>query len=388
MVEASDSLARFVGLDAYTAAGGVTRADLFGNQVYLEKPDLLHRLAKGKLDGIRKELEADGWGWVEVNPDRDGDAIFRCGRIQPRLIEVPVELVDLKNQLDAELEIIEETLAQTETDDLLNRQQAIHDRLEEVEQKLAGFVGFDPTQKALAGCFVSIGHDGTPFLDKGLVKPEHRKVLEKLLRTDGIDDHPVKPKPKNGLPESLRRDLAAERLPIAQVEIARHPATALDLLTFRVASEMIGKRRVGDGPNVEFKRPKPGKAREASAAERDLVIIEKALPTSWLKANSEADRFEAFRSLPEKAKLDLLAYCVALTLQPKLGPVEADEATGYDTALSLTGSSVAGYWRPSKGNFLSRINREKLLAVSRVKRHLFFPIVLPHPEMLPSQSPL
>ena len=40
-------------------------------EVYLEKPALLHKLAEEKLDGIRRELEAEGWGWVEINPDRD-----------------------------------------------------------------------------------------------------------------------------------------------------------------------------------------------------------------------------------------------------------------------------------------------------------------------------
>ncbi len=56
---------------------------------------------------------------------------------------------------------------------------------------------------------------------------------------------------------------------------------------------------------------------------------------------------------------------MALTLKPKFGPTEGEEATAYDAALSLTGSSVAGYWRPSKDNFLSRINREQLLAIGR-----------------------
>ena len=83
------------------------------------------------------------------------------------------------------------------------------------------------------------------------------------------------------------------------------------------------------------------------------------------RPTSEAARFEAFRSLPEAAKLELLAYCVALTLQPKLGPAEGDEATAYDAALSLTAASVAGYWRPTKDNFLGRITRDQLLAIGR-----------------------
>src|SRR5205823_3841191 len=84
LVEADSKLARFVGLDAYQAAGGSTRADLFGSEVYLENPELLNRLAQEKLDGIREELEAEGWGWVEINPEGDWDAINRCGRIPPK----------------------------------------------------------------------------------------------------------------------------------------------------------------------------------------------------------------------------------------------------------------------------------------------------------------
>jgi ParB family chromosome partitioning protein len=57
MVEAGSKLARFVGVDAYVAAGGSTHADLFGNEVYLENPVLLNKLAEEKLDGIRKQLE-------------------------------------------------------------------------------------------------------------------------------------------------------------------------------------------------------------------------------------------------------------------------------------------------------------------------------------------
>ncbi len=367
MVEANNKMALFVGLDSYVAAGGSTRADLFGEEVYLENPGLLNRLAKDKLDGIRKELEAEGWGWIEINADRDGDAIYRCGRIQPRLVGAPAELLDLKSQLDDELNVIEQALEDTESDNLLDKQQALHERMEEVDRKLAGFVGFDEVLKTLAGCFVSIGEDGTPFLDKGLVKPENRKLLAKLLRTDGNDSVQAKAKPKHAFSESLRRDLAAERLQVAQVEIARHPAVALDLLVFQAASELLGKLRVLDGPHVEFSRSRarrPGE-HEPTVAERAQAAIGQSLLTDWLKATSGAARFEAFRSLTQAAKLDLLAYCVALTLQPKLGPAEGEDATAYDAALSLTGADVADYWRPAKHNFLGRITRDQLLGISR-----------------------
>jgi ParB family chromosome partitioning protein len=367
MVEAGDKLARFVGLDAYVAAGGTTRADLFGNEVYLEKPAILHRLAEQKLDGIRRELEAEGWGWVEINPERGWSVINRCGRIQPRLIGAPAELLERKSQLDAELERIEEALGDSESEALLDEQQAVQEKLDDVEQKLAAFVGFDDGHKRLAGCYVSIGQDGTPFLDKGLVKPEQRKQLARLLKVDGGDDAPAKAKPKNALPETLRRDLAAYRLQAAQVEIAQHPALALDLLAFKAACQLLDMPSSSDGPDVQFRRDRAnqGSVKESPAAAPALAAIEQSLPANWRKPKSEEARFLAFRELPEEAKLELLTYCVALTLQPKLAPAADEDATAYDAALALTEASVASYWRPAKDNYLGRITRDQLLALGR-----------------------
>ena len=365
MVESSDKLAQFVGVDAYQAAGGAIRADLFGTEVYLEQPALVHKLAEEKLGDIRKELESEGWGWVEINPERDHDTVHRCGRIKPRLIGVPDALVSLKTRLDAELEAIEEKLVESVSGERLDAQQALHDELEDVERKLAAYVGYDATQKALAGCFVSIGQDGSLFLDKGLVKPEDRKLLSKLLGTDDSEAKPAKAKNDHGLSESLCRDLSADRLQVAKVEIARHPAIALDLLAFRAASELLGDDEQTDGPNVEFMLPKPGKEREPSMADGELVAMQEALPIGWLKAKTEAERFDAFCALPQESRLELLAFCVALTLQPKLAPAHPEEATAYDAALSRTDGRVAAYWRPTKGNFLCRLTRDQLLDVGR-----------------------
>ncbi len=365
LIEASDNLARFVGIDAYVAAGGSTRADLFGDAVYLEKPALLHRLADQKLSDIRKELEAEGWGWIEINPERNYEFIHRCGRIKPRLIDAPHELIEFKSRLDAELEQIGQALEDAESDALLEQQRLTQERLNEVEEQLASFVGFEAEHKVLAGCCVSIGQDGTPFIDKGLVKPEHRKQLARLLNADG-DSTAEQTKPKSAVPESLRRDLAGYRLQVARVEIAKHPAIALDLLIFQVASEILHERECSDGPDAAFNRSRANLgAEEPNPATAALEAIEKSLPNGWRKPKSEAARFEAFRSLPQEAKFELLAYCVALTLQPKLGPTEGGEPTAYDTALSLTGGRVADYWRPTKDNFLSRRNRVQLLAVGR-----------------------
>lgn len=70
-VSAAHPLARFVGLDAYTAAGGQVIRDLFAEDdsgVYLCDPALLGQLAQAKLDVLAANLRAEGWAWVEAVP--------------------------------------------------------------------------------------------------------------------------------------------------------------------------------------------------------------------------------------------------------------------------------------------------------------------------------
>src|SRR6185437_8579222 len=75
---------------------------------------------------------------------------------------------------------------------------------------------------------------------------------------------------------------------------------------------------------------------------------------------NDAERFEEFRKLTPAQKASLLAFCVALTLEPALAP-DAKGVQAQDIALALSGVDVASYWRPTAENFLSRITRSQLI---------------------------
>jgi len=357
MAEAGSKLARFVGLDAYHAAGGVSRADLFGDQVYLENPDLLHRLFAEKLDGIRKTLEAEGWKWVEASLDRDWSVIHACGRIHPHPIDVPQELSDAKERVETELEAIAEA-AEIDGDDatLFDRQEAAETELADIEEKLEAFVAYDQEDMKAAGCYVSIGRDGAISIEKGLVKREDMK------RPDTGDGQRT-PRPQ-GMPESLRRDLESYRLQAAQLEIARNRLLALDLLAFTAARSML-TRNQPTGMDVEFRAPKLTDTvlKDGTAAGDALEAIRRELPLAWLHQPTESEQFHAFIGLSDKDKLDLLAYCVATSLKPQLST--GNGTTAYEVALSLTEASMDAYWRPTRSNYLGRITRDQLLALGR-----------------------
>ncbi|MEM5386687.1 ParB/RepB/Spo0J family partition protein [Paraburkholderia phymatum] len=84
-IDARDNaLAKFVGLEAYEAAGGYIRRDLFSddhNAGYIEDADLLHRLATDRLIELSQGLCAEGWGWVETRTRYEALEIMRHDRI-------------------------------------------------------------------------------------------------------------------------------------------------------------------------------------------------------------------------------------------------------------------------------------------------------------------
>ena len=339
MAEADSKLAVFVGLDAYREAGGTTQSDLFSDSVFLEKPALLGDLAAQKLDAVRQELEAEGWGWVVASPERDWEVVHSCGNIYPQPAEVPAELAEQRQAAEKELDIIaaEADAAEGEDESLLQMQEAAEARLAEIDSRIEALAAYDPEQVGIAGCYVSIDEDGTLRVDKGLVRKQDMKRLAK-------GDEPKERKPK-GMPETLKRDLEAYRLQVAQAEIGRNRLIALDLLVFTLASETLRRRidrslevqrqSIKSGPDVRFIEHAPN-VKDLTAADHALTAIEEALPLDWLKLKTEAERFRAFTGLSDNQKLDLLAFCVGASLKPQLAT--GNEATAYEVALSLTGA--------------------------------------------------
>jgi ParB family chromosome partitioning protein len=355
MAEADSNLATFVGLDAYREAGGTTQSDLFSDTVYLENPALLHDLAARKLDAVRQELEAQGWGWVVASLERDFEVIHSCGRIYPQPADVPQELLEQRQAIEQELEAMAEgaDAGDGDTDYLYEKQEAAEARLAGIDRQIDALAAYDPAQVEIAGCYVSIDHNGGLRIEKGLVRKQDMKRLARP------EEAPAK-RPKC-MPETLRRDLEAYRLQVAQAEIARNRLVALDLVIFTAAGDAL-RHRPASGPDVRF-IPHSPVVKEATAAGHAVEATGKALPLAWLKPKTEAEQFRAFSDLSDKQKLDLLAWCVAMSLKPQLST--GMEATAYELALSLTGADVAGYWRPTAANYLGRITRDQLLALGR-----------------------
>lgn len=353
MVKSDDKLAAFVGLDAYREAGGTTRADLFGQVDYLENPELLHTLAARKVDAIKAELLAEGWGWVEFHEERDWSFTSRCAHIRPQPVNAPAELLAQLAEATSEQEriaaLFDSAESSDEEEELIAEEEAVSSRFEALQAELDAYAAFDPEAMRRAGCYVCIGHDGGLIVEKGLVKRADLRRLE-AGREGG----------KAAIPEALRRDLEACRLQVAQAALVEHPAVACDLFAFTVIRGHFASAP-DSGPEVRLALHIPRfEGAGATPAARRLEAVKASLPLDWLRAGAESEQFRAFRALPEAGKAALLAFAAAMSVRPQLAT--GHETTALEQALALTGAPVAACWRPGKA-YLQRLTRHQLLAI-------------------------
>jgi ParB family chromosome partitioning protein len=109
----TDPRARFVGVKAYTEAGGQIERDLFQpeHEGYLLDPEKLDRLVAEKLEVLAEKVRGEGWKWVEINPRLDYSDLTKFKRIYPVHAPSP----ELRLQIEA-LEDEEEKLNETYQD--------------------------------------------------------------------------------------------------------------------------------------------------------------------------------------------------------------------------------------------------------------------------------
>jgi ParB/RepB/Spo0J family partition protein len=178
-VRATDRLARYVGIEAYEAAGGIVRRDLFEEDlVFLDSPDVLNTLATQKLEALREPLLAEGWGWVNVNIGSgraDGGSMHR---IRPEWHTPTQEQIDSANALSEKAKALELGLeGDPENDAITNELTEVRTSLTALSDSLCYF---DPEKQALVGCVISIDFEGSVDTIIGVVAKGDQKKIARI----------------------------------------------------------------------------------------------------------------------------------------------------------------------------------------------------------------
>jgi ParB family chromosome partitioning protein len=178
-IAATDRRVRFIGIDAYTEAGGYVMRDLFStdDDGWLQDPALVELLVNEKLNEAAQEIGAEGWKWVEAAIDLP----YGCERGKRRITGATVPLTgDEQARLDALVE--EYDAIGEEYRDGCDLPDEVDARLTEIDAELTPLtsrpVVYEREEMARAGVFVSLAHDGRLRIDRGYVRPEDEPAIE------------------------------------------------------------------------------------------------------------------------------------------------------------------------------------------------------------------
>ena len=267
-VSATSAIARFVGIEAYEAAGGRIDRDLFAEEdergIWFDDPDLLNKLAMDSLQVAARELETR-WKWAEARLDMDWSATAAFGRVRPQ----PAEPTDEEKAEIERLRTRNDELANMDdeswTEELVEEADANETRLDEIEAMIEARAVYRREDIAIAGCIATVGNDGELKLIQGLVRPEDMPAREsgeagaaghddtgyEENTISGIDaptfvaplaspgDAETEARKEAGVGIGLADDLRAIRTAIVKSQLACDFEAAFDLLLFQLARSVF-----------------------------------------------------------------------------------------------------------------------------------------------------
>ena len=377
---ASDRRARFVGEEAYVAAGGRIERDLFSDEDGARWLDiaLLERLATEKLGALADDKAAElGLAWVRPTLESwiGYPATAGLRRVEPEREPLTQGEADRINAAHAEIEALIAIIDDEETGDEARRE--AEEKAEAMEREISALRDkpaiIDEALRPKLGAFLLLDDCGAPVLDSVFYSEAEEREDEEPEDEGGGDraDPPVtaveteEPQQRpQAISRALLDELAIQRRDVLAVHVAADPGLALDLAIFLMVDRDVGYSGGKSGsslvalpptdPVFGFKRPDtPAAVARAQAVE--------ALDRSWTEGATRGERFDAFRALPNEARAAWLSHAVARTLEASANAVEC-ACPFHDHLGGLLGIDVAKWWRPTGANYFDRVPKAVTLA--------------------------
>ncbi len=399
-IEADDPRARYVGLEAYQAAGGTIMNDLFRDESgpWLENPDLLDTLASEKIAVERDHVLKAGFKWAEITLDpREVYSLKRNLSQIPNLASgLSKDERAQEKALSAEYaELIEKADYSNDDNPFTQEDMA---RLAEIEPFLMEFRNRAPKlsskQIARTGVLISLDDDGHLCLEYGYLKPEDVKEARKSAdksQPHGSDDDASDEQDLDGDADNDDEYVRADNNPgavIAGKTIS--DALARDLTSYRTIAL---QNAVAQDFNIAFlgclhalcsslfRSSSTNSCVKISPSElflRGVVGLEdwqtykdiQDRHQSWgdrLPGQGGAALWNALCALSNEERADLFAHCVSLTVDAVYGNQgrgsSAHHADLMAEAVSLD-MKTAG-WESTSETYFGRISKEQIIEAVR-----------------------
>lgn len=254
----SPAVIRFVGLQAYEAAGGRVLRDLFAEDdeapAYIQDARLMMQLASAKLAAVADAVRAEGVAWVEPFISwtySEREQFTQAPSTQREATEAEAAaLADLKARADTLNDNIEAWYdSEDEAGDPAKLKQW-EDEAEAVADKMsaiqAGRRVLSPDVAALAGAVVYIDGRGEPMIERNLVRKgdavaaKRAAAKAEAASADGGDaQSDAKVDQKAGVSDRLCHQLTAHRTRALQASLLDHQQAALAALAHPLLVRLV-----------------------------------------------------------------------------------------------------------------------------------------------------
>jgi len=369
-VDADDGRVRLVGLDAYRAAGGGIVRDLFqpAHEGYLTDPVLLDRLVAERLEAEAATLRAEGWKWVEIMPRLDYGTLREFDRVKPERVPLPPEQQEELDRLAAEYETLIEEHGEDPEPEIAEQIEALPARIDTLAE---GAAAWRPDDLALAGAIVSIGHDGSVEIERGLCRAEDRKARAIRRGDDDGGNAPVHPdaEPDPAAPLSARlvEDLTAERTAALRAMMQDNESVALAALAHALALPVFYPHTHKAESCLDLRLVRRDlRASAEGIGDSSAETLLTARHAAWAKQLPEdsAALFGWLLTAEIATVTRLIAFCAALSVDAVRGKQDRRDcprlAHADDLAAAL-GLDMALWWEPTKQRYLGRVSKSLIL---------------------------
>lgn len=386
-IGADHALVRYVGLDAYTAAGGGIRRDLFADDeatgTTLTDAALLERLVRDKLESLAEPVRAEGWAWVEAVPHLS-PAERQAFQNAPRQRREPTARESRRMEVlqgriartDAGLEEAYDADDEDKAEALHQRREALVAELEAVQSQLSGHA---LEVRAMAGAIVTLDREGRVLIHRGLLREAEAKALRALDAArqraatgsgndgggSGESDESTTGDAPHGaehLSDRLAQRLSAHRTAAMQIEMARQPQVALAALVHALVQQALQggyRNALPLGVRLSLRDRLEDLAPDWPESPAALALRE--LRQTWANQlpHEPGELFTVLLGKSQKELIQLLALCTAPAVDVVTPRASAGQP-GAELALAL-GLDMAAWWKPKADSYFQHVPKAAIL---------------------------
>jgi ParB family chromosome partitioning protein len=370
-IRSTDPRVKFIGLEAYEAAGGAVRRDLFStrDEAFVADGKLLDRLVAEKLERVLEQVRAEGWAWVEYKAQLDysGKAEYSPHPIEPKHQPLSAgEKLRLKD-IEARLKKITEVLdsyhnGEEAASDSIDALELEYEALEEEASELRNGTEIWPDAvKAEAGALLVMDDAGGVAILRGRLKPGQSIKLGKVA---GQPKEVTKAK-KPELSDALVHRLTAHRTLALQAALASNPDVALKEVVCILIENVERGMDMGGASAVKLSLSRPSIPDAPDLKKCPASLALQVALKRWREAGlptTAAERRKWIYAQPGATLHGLLALAAAYGVDAVHGKnSRAPAADALADALKL---DMASWWQPTADTYLGAV--PKALAIEAV----------------------